>query len=199
MCPLFETVRIAEGIPLHLSWHQRRMDMARNEYWPGNHPIALHDLLVVPAEFSTGIVHCNIRYGAAINDITFSPYSGKIIRSLKIVYADLADYHVKFMDRTFLETLLSMKGDCDEILIVKNGLITDTSMSNIIFYNGTAWFTPEKPLLKGTCRERLLAEGSIEEMDIHTDDLCNFTCCQLINAMRFPEETETIGISNIIA
>ena len=199
MYPLFETIRIEEGLPLYLAWHQQRMANARNEFWPGSHPVELNSLLVVPLEFSSGIVRCNIRYGEKTGDITFSPYSKKNIRSLKIVYCQTIDYHVKFVDRSALEHLMGLREECDDILIVKDGLITDTSMSNIIFYDGVDWFTPEKPLLKGTCRERLLAEGGIRELDIRVNDLSRFTCCKLINAMRIPEETERITISNILA
>ena len=92
-----------------------------------------------------------------------------------------------------------MKEKCDDILIVMNGLITDTSLSNLVFYNGATWVTPKKPLLKGTCRERLLEEGQITECDIHVNEINRFIGCKLINAMRLPEEEEMIMISNLLS
>ena len=68
-------------------------------------------------------------------------------------------YSLKLTDRSQINRLLKQKGNYDDILIVKNGFITDTSISNIIFYNGSKWITPAAPLLKGTCRDKLLKEG----------------------------------------
>jgi len=199
MCRLFETIRVVNGVPQHLPWHEQRMARTRQEYWPGSSAWSLTNLLTVPGEFSSGIVRCIISYGREISDITFKPYIKRIIRSLKIVKCDTLDYHVKYQDRGSLETLLAQRGSCDEILIVKDGLIADTSISNIIFYDGRTWCTPEKPLLKGTCRERLLAEGKITQSRIHPGDISRFTGCKLINAMRIPEEEEIIPVSFIFA
>ena len=194
MCLLFETIRIENGAPLHLKWHERRMERAGREFWPEGNPAELKNSIVVPAAFSTGTVRCNILYGREICEIKFTPWSKRAIRSLKLVYCNSIDYHVKFLDRTPLENLLATRGDCDDILIVKDGLVTDTSMSNIIFFDGNSWVTPGKPLLKGTCRERLLHEGKIGTSDIRADELHRFIGCKLINAMRFPEEEEMIAI-----
>ena len=68
----------------------------------------------------------------AILSITFTAYRRKKIDSLKLMEADVA-YSFKYSDRSVLNTLLQEKGDCDEILIVKNSCITDTSFSNVVF------------------------------------------------------------------
>ena len=41
------------------------------------------------------------------------------------------------------------KREQDEILITRNGLLTDTSIANIALFNGKEWHTPKHPLLKG--------------------------------------------------
>ena len=121
-----------------------------------------------------------------------------MVRTLKIVYYENIDYHLKFSNRVLLESLLARRETCDEIIIVKNGLVTDTSMSNLIFYDGTRWVTSAKPLLKGTCRERMLASGMLSEMDIRPEDIKNFKGCKLINALRMPEEEKMIPAARII-
>jgi len=68
-------------------------------------------------------------------------------------------------------------------LIVKNSLITDTSIANIAFFDSIRWVTPALPLLKGTTREKLLREGKIFEENIHVDDLERFSKVALMNAM----------------
>ncbi len=83
-----------------------------------------------------------------------------------------------------------------DILIVKNGLITDTSYSNIILYDGKEWFAPKSFILNGVKRQFLLNTGKIKEIKIALEDLKNFEKISLINAMLEPQDIE-IGIENI--
>jgi 4-amino-4-deoxychorismate lyase len=198
MSLLFETIRVSDGEPRHLPWHEMRMTRARLEVWNINKPIRLEEVIRVPGEYKTRLARCNVYYGPEIEAVTFKFYEKKPIRSLKIVNSDTIDYHAKYTDRSFLESLLSFRGDCDEIIIIKNGLVTDTSMSNLIFFDGAKWVTPATPLLAGTCRERLLFEGKITEAIIRPEEVHNYTGVKLINAMRDPGEEEMILTSNII-
>ena len=59
-----------------------------------------------------------------------------------------------------------IRQDKDDILIVKNGLLTDTSIANIALYDGNDWYTPLHPLLKGTKRAELLDKGVLKEKEI---------------------------------
>ena len=71
----------------------------------------------------------------------------------------------------------------DEVIIVKDGYITDTSYTNLCFFDGTTWFTPDTPLLPGTMRQRLLDQGIIKEKSIPLSDLNKYQSISLINAM----------------
>jgi 4-amino-4-deoxychorismate lyase len=192
MSLLFETIRIESGIPMYLSWHEARMAVARKEIWGIEASIKLEDILDVPAECSKGLVRCNIYYDQEIQDISFKTYHKKPIRSLKLVRYDPVDYHVKYSDRSVLQSLLEQRGECDEIIIVKHGLITDTSMSNLVFFDGNKWITPARPLLNGTTRQRLLSEGKIFTGEIKPEDLPRFPGVKLINVMRYLEEEEMV-------
>ena len=97
----------------------------------------------------------------------------------------------------YLNSLLKYKDGCDDILIIKNGLITDISFANICFYNGKNWYTPSTPLLKGTCREKLLKQNSIIEKEIGISDLDYFSHFTIINAMRGEELSELIPVKKI--
>jgi 4-amino-4-deoxychorismate lyase len=192
MCRLFETIRIEGGVPRHLALHEARMMRTAEERW-GVHLVPdLEARIRVPAELSAGTVRCNVFYERTILDIHFQPYEKKIIRSLRAVVCDDIDYSIKSADRTRLDSLLALRDGCDEIIIIKNGMVTDTSMSNLIFYDGTGWITPSDALLKGTCRERLLAEGRIREAPVRADEIGNYAGCKLINAMRDPEEESMV-------
>jgi 4-amino-4-deoxychorismate lyase len=191
---LFETICIENGVPKYLKWHEMRMNRSRKEVWNRKDSVKLEKMLTIPDEYKTGVVRCNIEYGREIGPVTFRKYDKKKVHSLKVVECNTLDYHLKFSDRTLLEDLLLMKEDCDEIVIVKDGMITDTSMSNLIFYDGIHWFTPQFPLLKGTCRQRLLEENRISEKKILLSDVMLFEGLKLINAMRDPDEEELIPV-----
>lgn len=197
MCLLFETIRIDNGKPRYLSLHLERMNRSRSEIWKTIDAPFVDSEFNVPDELSTGLVRCNIRYGSDIKDITYNKYHKRTIRSLKMVTCDSIDYHLKYTDRKNLEYLFGQRGNADEILIIKDGFITDTSISNIIFYTGSRWITPAKPLLKGTCRERLVKTGFISEYDIKPADLESYQGCKLINAMRYLEEDEMIPMTSV--
>jgi len=197
MCLLFETIRIYNGLPMYLEWHEVRMNLSRQELWKLHEPVLLSEIVKVPEELKTGLVQCNVTYGHELKSVTYKPYIKRQVKSLKLIECNNIDYHLKRSDRSILDDLFSRKGDCDEIIIIKKGFITDTSISNLIFFDGKNWFTPKMPLLKGACRQRLLKEGKISEKQIQVEDFWQFRGLKLINAMRFPEEEAMILISNV--
>ena len=60
------------------------------------------------------------------------------------------DYAFKYEDRSALMRLTRQKGICDDILITKDGFITDTSYSNVVLENSEGLFVPHTYLLNGT-------------------------------------------------
>ena len=92
-------------------------------------------------------------------------------------------YNYKYAKRTTFDTLLNNHPDADEILIEKEGFLTDTSIANIAFYDGTHWFTPKNPLLEGTTRARLLDEKFLHTREIRRSDIPHYTHVALMNAM----------------
>jgi 4-amino-4-deoxychorismate lyase len=199
MYRLFETICIRDGAPMHLEWHARRMKNALFETGAGGIIPDLAKEVFVPPGFAEGVVRCNMEYGPEGVSVRFSRYEKRIIHSLQIVHCDTIDYRLKYLDRALLNELFSRRGQCDEIIIVKYGLITDTSMSNLVFYKGDRGFTPSAPLLRGTCRERLLASGEISEALIRPEDLPNYDGVKLINAMREPAGEHLIPVSMILS
>ena len=79
--------------------------------------------------------------------------------------------------------MFDQRGSYDEIIIIKNGKVTDCSIGNLIFRQGKKWYTPDSPLLLGTQREKLLREGKIQETTIFQEDIINFDEIKIINAM----------------
>jgi 4-amino-4-deoxychorismate lyase len=104
---------------------------------------------------------------------------------------------MKYTGRNSLEQLYSQKDDCDDILVVQNGRITDTSYTNIVLFNGEMWITPIYPLLQGTCRARLIREGRIREGDVRVEDLKHYRHFRLINAMLDFDAQEDVDVKLI--
>ena len=69
------------------------------------------------------------------------------------------------------------------MLIVRDGLLTDTSIANVALYDGHEWLTPTHPLLRGTKRAELLARKAIREADIPADSIFSYSKIALFNAM----------------
>ena len=73
------------------------------------------------------------------------PYTVRHVHSLALIQADHIDYTYKSAGREPLNRLFALRGACDDILIVKQGLLTDTSIANIALSDGTHWYTPAHP------------------------------------------------------
>jgi len=197
MSLLFETIKIDNSIVCNIDFHNDRMNRSRKALFNADDFFNLTKLIVVPKEIKSGIVKCRILYDKEIRKIEFFKYAPRVIRSLKLIECNDIDYSFKFDDRTKLNELLKQKGNADDILIVKNKFITDTSFSNIVFHDGEKWITPSTPLLQGTKRTRLLKEGIIIEDEIKVNDMKGFKKAVLINAMVGFEEGAYIDVDRI--
>ncbi|NOX46942.1 MAG: hypothetical protein GXO89_08200 [Chlorobi bacterium] len=194
----FETIKIEGNQLSNLAYHQERMDRARLEVLGLNVPLELKKAIVIPKGLSGQLLKCRVIYSERIEKLEFEPYAPRKIKSLKIVVDNTIEYNYKYSDRGKLNLLSSQKGNCDEILIVKNGLVTDTSFSNVVFFDGNNYVTPAKPLLKGTLRQSLLEKGRISEGSIGLSDIKGFKSVFLINAMLDLESAMEIKIEDIV-
>ena len=125
------------------------------------------------------------------------PYTPRPINNLRIVEHDRIHYEFKYADRKTIDRLFELRKNCDDILIVKRGLVTDSSFANIVFRKGKRWYTPWSPLLKGTMRQNLLERDLIIEEEITKEDIKSFETFKLINAMLEFDAPE-VPVSNIL-
>ena len=188
MSRFIESIKILDGRIVNLENHAARFNNTRLNFFPVMQELELGLWIHVPEECRKGLFKCRVTYGEEIEKIEFIPYDKPVVRSLKIVYDDDIEYSFKYENRYALDHLLEKKGNHDDIIIVKNNLVTDTSYCNIIMLKGGKWYTPKHPLLKGTKRQELLSLGKIEERVIHADDLTDFELIGLINSMNEPGE-----------
>ena len=183
MCRYIETIRVVDGHVCNLAYHEQRMNRTRREVLGMTDRLRIADLLE-SVSLPMGCSKLRFVYDKeGIHDLTCMPYAPRQINSLRLVYDNGISYSYKCADRSALDRLKKRQGDCDEILIVRNGHLTDTSYSNIVLYDGGQWFTPSTPLLCGTMRQSLLDSGRIREREINVADLTHYQQISLINAM----------------
>lgn len=194
---LFETIKCKDGEFFNLAFHQKRFDLARKNYFGTEEELLLNDFLKVPEECQNGLFRCRVIYRENIENIEFIPYHPREIHSLKLVFDNEIDYSYKFTDRNKLTSLFEQREDCDDILIIKNGFVTDSYAANPIFFDGTTWWTTDTPLLPGTQRARLLSEPKIKICKITANDLSKYKMIGLINAMLDLNDMPIISIENI--
>lgn len=184
MYPLFESICIQDGKLINLHWHEVRFHNAYWHHYDQPPPFNLLEGLGIPTEFAQGKVKLRIRYNQQDRNFHFEHYQFQKIQSLQLVYTMELDYQYKYSQREKLETLFAKRGNCDDVLIVREGWITDSSYANVVFFDGKDWWTPKNPLLEGTCRARLLAQGIIKEAELGVEDIKNFKGLKLVNALR---------------
>ncbi|GAB4400846.1 MAG: aminotransferase class IV family protein [Microscillaceae bacterium] len=194
---LLESIRLYEGQFANLRGHQARLQRAFTELFPGLPPLSLFEALSVPAQAEKGLWKCRIEYGITLRKITYSPYQISPINQVQLVEASSLDYRHKWVNRQRIDQCFALRQKADEILMIKNGFITDTSYGNIVFEEGNQWFTPAFPLLEGTQRALLLEAGQIKAEEIRPEDLKHFRRFKIINALRVWDESPVLDIRQI--
>lgn len=185
MSLLFETIKVINKKLLSVSLHNERMNRSRYELFGCKNELNLGELIEIPSDITKDVYKCKVIYSDTIKDVEFRMYAPRRIEKLRLAYRDEIDYSYKYLERTIFKKLLK-ENNCKEnedILIIKNGRVTDTSYSNIALFDGKEWYTPKFPLLKGTKRARLILDKRIIEKDILAEDLKYYEKIIMINAM----------------
>lgn len=199
---LLETLRISGGHVCLFQYHRERMERSCRELYGCAAP-SLHILPEdVPESMRRGEVKCRVTYGCEIKHIEYEPYVPRKVRTLRIVTDNSVDYHLKYASRDRLAALAAQHRNADGVIIVKDGYVTDTSYSNIIFRAGTKLLTPARPLLNGVMRRWLLERRIIAEADISPEMILpgNSACITeaiIINAMLPPGAIPPIPVECI--
>jgi 4-amino-4-deoxychorismate lyase len=198
MYQLAETIKCKDGKLYNLRYHQARLNLTRRALFHLKDEISLEKSIKIPDEFRTGLFRCRVIYGEKIEKTEFHQHLYRTIKSLKLTEANDLDYRFKYTNRQKLNLLFEQRGNCDDILIVKNGFITDSFIANVVFFDGQKWWTPDTPLLPGTQRARLIHEKKISVCPVTPFDLSKYEKAGLINAMQDLESMPEISINNIV-
>jgi 4-amino-4-deoxychorismate lyase len=198
MSQLIESIKLLDGNFHNLFYHERRMIRSLEELYGSEDDFHLEKFLNTVEAPKKGLYKCRIVYDDNTRDVEFIPYSPKSIKTLRIVHHNGISYAFKYANRKTIDKLFEKREGCDDILIIKNGKVTDSSFSNIVFKNGKDWITPWHPLLAGTMRQKLIEMNKITPEKILEEDIKSFQSFKLINAMMEFDGPE-IEVSNIVS
>ena len=195
MSQFIESICCEDGRPKLLDYHQNRLERTFSIFFPKDSSMDLNRIIMnIPV---AGKYKCRLQYNADSFNIDYQPYQVKEINSLKIVHDDNIHYEFKSNNRGELDRLFHNRKEADDIIIIRNGQVTDSYYANLVFYDGRDWWTPQSPLLKGIKREFLLNKNLVKTRKIYEGDLKSFKKASLINAMLEIGEVE-IPIDKIL-
>jgi len=196
---LLETIKIENRELVNLDYHRDRIRRSSNSLYGIKVEIDFSQMQEAANKLCTDKHKLRVVYNNDFLKYTIEPYQLKPIKSLRLIDGSKISYTHKLLDRIHLKRLYELKSNADDILIVKDGMLTDTFYCNVALYSEPhgGWKTPQLPLLKGTKRQQLLNEGLIEEELIYSKDLAQYSQIRLFNAMvEFGEVELSVGEIN---
>ena len=196
MCRFIESIKVEDQKAFLIELHQKRVNETFSHYGK-ECGINLQDIFTNLNVDEDGLYKLRISYDLESNYQTqLIPYAIPEIDDFQIVEVDNLDYRFKYEDRVVFQNLKT-KTKAEEIVIIIDGYVTDTSFSNLVFLKDKEWFTPKTYLLNGVQRQNLLASGKIKELEITLDNIKEFSHFQIINAMNDFDDMFEYPISKI--
>ncbi len=180
MSLFFETIKIENGDIQNLELHNNRLNRTILENFNITADIDLSQYITIASKNRT--YRCKVLYTKEVEKVEFHPIVERVFQSFKLIETNIK-YTYKSTDRKKIDLLFKQKENCHDIIMVKNGLLTDTSIANIAFFDGSVWITPKTPLFKGTYREYLLKHKLILEKNVRIKEVENYTGFAIMNAI----------------
>ena len=197
MSQFIESIKIEDQEVFLLELHQKRVNATFAHFGMEN-SIDLAKIIKDLKIDEDGFFKLRIVYDLNRNYKTqLIPYAVAEIDSFQLVENNTYDYAFKFEDRKEFERMKT-KAKTEEIIIVKNNCITDTSYTNLLFLKDEKWYTPSTYLLNGVMRQHLLKENKIKETEITLQNIKEFTHFQLINSMNDFDDMFIYPIERIV-
>jgi len=194
MSLLFETIKLNSGVFYNLEYHEKRMvNSIYNLY--GIHvnfflKEHLNDLKIP----KYGLHKVKVIYDKYITGVEVTEYKKRKIDKIYTIHDENIDYQFKYLNRSCFESYRTVPSS--EFLFIKNGKVTDTTFSNVAFFDGKIWVTPSTFLLNGTKRQYYIDKNVLKVADVRLTDIAKYKNISLINAMLDLEDI-VIDIKNI--
>lgn len=183
MCLLIESIRIEEGRPQLLDYHNRRMNHSRATLFGEKDEIDLHDYIPIDLP-NDQLLKWRIVYEKDVVLSEIALYKPREIYKLKLIHAGDITYRHKYLERNELDRLYAQRGDADEVILINlQGQITDAYYFSLVFEKNAQYHAPNSYLLPSVMRSYLLNEERIKEHDINVNDILDYEKIHLVNAL----------------
>jgi len=178
---LFETMLVSEGKIKNLNLHIKRAKKSAKYFkWKFNENEWLNLQEKLPYKEN---LRMRVTYNQkGIKEIELFKIKKRNFNKFKVVEINF-NYFLKKKNRSNFEKIKQKHPSFDEFILIKNHLVTDSTISNLAFFDGKKWLTPKYPLLFGTKREELINKNFLQEANIKLADLKYFKKMALINAI----------------
>lgn len=197
MFQFIESIRIQERKIHLLEYHQARVNQTFKSFGKTNY-LDLKKIINTLNHDEKGLYKLRIVYDLEGRYQTqIVPYIFGQIENFELVENNEMDYSFKYENRSAFENLIK-QSDAQEVIVVKDNYITDTSYANLLFLKGKTWYTPTTYLLNGVQRQYLLKKKKIKETEITLDNIREFSHVQIINAMNTHDNDFIYPIEHII-
>lgn len=190
---LFESIRIIDGkVPL-LDFHQHRLNLSYSAIFK---KVNSHNLkeCIEPFLKKHGTQKCRFIYNDRAYRIEIIDY--QLIEPKRIGWLRIDpnfDYSFKFLERDFFNKVREVYSDYDEIILVQNNQITDSTYCNLVVYLDGQWTLPKSYLLNGVERSRIISKYNFTIKPVSIDKFLSAKEYKLINSMRPFELVEAIN------
>ena len=182
MYRFIESIKVEDQKAFLLEFHQERVN-STFQHFGKEGSLDLKKIFNNLGHDEDGLYKMRLSYDLERNyNVQMIPYAIPQIHSFELVENNCFDYPFKFEERSEFEKMKN-KSKAQEIIIVKNNHITDTSFTNLLFLKGKDWFTPKTYLLNGVQRQHLLKSKKIKEADINLQNIREYSHFQMINAL----------------
>ena len=197
MSRFIESIKVEDQKIFLVELHQKRMNETFSHFGKACE-INIKSLFLNLELDEDGLYKFRIEYDLENNFKTqILPHAISEHDDFELVIDNEIEYHFKSADRTQFRKLKEKSG-AEEIIIIKENQITDTSYSNLLFLKDKTWFTPKTYLLNGVMRQSLLASKKIKETEITIENIKEYSHFQLINALNDFDEMFIYPIEKII-
>ncbi|MGC4130543.1 MAG: aminotransferase class IV [Bergeyella sp.] len=198
MYRFIESIKVEDQKAGLLELHQKRVDETFAHFGKADSAISVESIFRSLEHDEDGLYKLRIAYNLEGDFRTqMIPYAIPEIDDFQLIENNELDYSFKYEDRAEFEKMKD-KASAEEIIIVQNGHITDTSFSNLLFLKKKEWFTPATYLLNGVQRQHLLKTNKIKESEITMENIREYSHFQIINAMNDFDDMFIYPIQKII-
>jgi 4-amino-4-deoxychorismate lyase len=181
-----------------MEYHNRRFNETCRVLFGLNRKFDLNLQIRIPAKISNQRYKYRILFDGQLFETHIEKYTPRPIGSLQVVHFDDIEYTFKTTKRDKLDEAYGLRKNCDDVIIVRNGLVTDTFASNILLYNDENWITPSSPLLRGVQRSYLIDSKQVIEKEVSVDDLGKYSHIKLINALIPFERADKLDVRDSV-